>query len=299
MPVTSLFRGLARNATRLRQGRERPRSSARGPGPGTPTSCWQPARPVQAVEPLLVSLTEAAEVFPLFQHRGIEISTCWRVSWSTATERRTPDGAGGHAAVRGGHPHGPTGWPAADPFPVVTVFSGEGRLIGGRACGPRRRPGRLRRASSRPHPERGGCGEHRQAGGPDDPLAHPWQAIRRSPRRRAEPSTIASRTSGTPRRRCSPPPRSRSGGHRPVAVTPLVRSWRGRRRSGPWLSAPARVRRGRDLELVDVRSGPRWPVAGQCDGELAATSRVRLSSARRIRLEHDATVASWRRWQPG
>jgi hypothetical protein len=51
-----------------------PRSSGRAPAPGTPTSCSVALRgPYKRVEPLLVSLVESSEVFPLFQHAGIEI----------------------------------------------------------------------------------------------------------------------------------------------------------------------------------------------------------------------------------
>ncbi len=75
MPVTSLFRGLAeeRDAVFVKAG-SGPEIVRKGTRAGHTYELLGSLRgPYKRVEPLLVSLVESSEVFPLFQHSGIEI----------------------------------------------------------------------------------------------------------------------------------------------------------------------------------------------------------------------------------
>ena len=75
MPVTSLFRGLAeeRDAVFVKAG-SGPEIVRKGTRAGHTYELLGSLRgPYKRVEPLLVSLDESSEVFPLFQHTGIEI----------------------------------------------------------------------------------------------------------------------------------------------------------------------------------------------------------------------------------
>ena len=75
MPVTSLFRGLAeeRDAVFVKAG-SGPEIVRKGTRAGHTYELLGSLRgPYKRVEPLLVSLDESSEVFPLFQHPGIEI----------------------------------------------------------------------------------------------------------------------------------------------------------------------------------------------------------------------------------
>jgi transcriptional regulator with XRE-family HTH domain len=75
MPVTSLFRGLAeeRDAVFVKAG-SGPEIVRKGTRSGHTYELLGTLRgPYKRVEPLLVSLAESTEVFPLFQHAGIEM----------------------------------------------------------------------------------------------------------------------------------------------------------------------------------------------------------------------------------
>ena len=75
MPVTSLFRGLAeeRDAVFVKAG-SGPEIVRKGTRAGHTYELLGSLRgPYKRVEPLLVSLDEESEVFPLFQHAGVEI----------------------------------------------------------------------------------------------------------------------------------------------------------------------------------------------------------------------------------
>jgi transcriptional regulator with XRE-family HTH domain len=75
MPVTSLFRGLGeeRDAVYVKAG-SGPEIVRQGTRAGHRYQLLGSLRgPERKVEPLLVSLTERTEVFPLFQHSGVEL----------------------------------------------------------------------------------------------------------------------------------------------------------------------------------------------------------------------------------
>jgi DNA-binding XRE family transcriptional regulator len=75
MPVTSLFRGLAeeRDAVFMKAGAG-PEIVRKGTRSGHRYELLGSLRgPTKRFEPLLVSLTERSEVFPLFQHPGVEM----------------------------------------------------------------------------------------------------------------------------------------------------------------------------------------------------------------------------------
>jgi transcriptional regulator with XRE-family HTH domain len=75
MPVTSLFRGLAeeRDAVFVKAGAG-PEIVRQGTRAGHRYELLGSLRgPTKHIEPLLVSLTERTEVFPLFQHPGVEL----------------------------------------------------------------------------------------------------------------------------------------------------------------------------------------------------------------------------------
>ncbi len=130
MPVTSLFRGLAeeRDAVFVKAG-SGPEIVRQGTRAGHTYQLLGSLRgPYKRVEPLLVSLTEAAEVFPLFQHPGIEVlymlEGVMEYSYGTQNYLMEP---GDTMQFEGDIPHGPTQL-AQLPirFLSVTVFSGEG-----------------------------------------------------------------------------------------------------------------------------------------------------------------------------
>jgi DNA-binding XRE family transcriptional regulator len=130
MPVTSLFRGLAeeRDAVFVKAG-SGPEIVRQGTRAGHTYQLLGTLRgPHKRVEPLLVSLTEAAEVFPLFQHPGIEVlymlEGVMEYSYGTQNYLMEP---GDTLQFEGDIPHGPTRL-AQLPirFLSVTVFSGEG-----------------------------------------------------------------------------------------------------------------------------------------------------------------------------
>jgi DNA-binding XRE family transcriptional regulator len=75
LPVTSLFRGLAeeRDAVFVKSG-QGPEIVRMGTRAGHRYQLLGTLRgPRKVMEPLLVTLTEASEVFPLFQHPGVEM----------------------------------------------------------------------------------------------------------------------------------------------------------------------------------------------------------------------------------
>ena len=75
MPVTSLFRGLAeeRDAVFVKAG-HRPEIVRQGTRAGHQYQMLGTLRgPHKVMEPLVVTLTERSEVFPLFQHPGVEL----------------------------------------------------------------------------------------------------------------------------------------------------------------------------------------------------------------------------------
>jgi DNA-binding XRE family transcriptional regulator len=111
MPVTSLFRGLAeeRDAVFVKAG-SGPEIVRQGTRAGHVYELLGSLRgPYKRVEPLLVSLNERAEVFPLFQHSGIEILYMLRgvmdYSYGKQSYRMEP---GDTMQFEGDIPHGPT-----------------------------------------------------------------------------------------------------------------------------------------------------------------------------------------------
>ena len=98
-----------------------PRSCARARGPGTPTSCSAAcAGPTSGSSRCWSRSTTSTEVFPLFQHAGIEIlymlSGVMEYGYGRAALQ---DGAGRHPAVRGRHPaRADHAGQAADPLPL-------------------------------------------------------------------------------------------------------------------------------------------------------------------------------------
>jgi transcriptional regulator with XRE-family HTH domain len=129
MPVTSLFRGLAeeRDAVFVKAG-SGPEIVRQGTRAGHRYQLLGSLRgPRKRVEPLLVSLTEPTEVFPLFQHPGIEILYMLEgiMEYSYGRQHYLME-PGDTMQFEGDIPHGPTGL-AALPirFLSVTVFGGE------------------------------------------------------------------------------------------------------------------------------------------------------------------------------
>jgi transcriptional regulator with XRE-family HTH domain len=111
MPVTSLFRGLAeeRDAVFVKAG-SGPEIVRQGTRAGHTYELLGSLRgPYKRVEPLLVSLNESTEVFPLFQHAGIEIlymlSGVMEYSYGKQHYRMEP---GDTMQFEGDIPHGPT-----------------------------------------------------------------------------------------------------------------------------------------------------------------------------------------------
>jgi DNA-binding XRE family transcriptional regulator/quercetin dioxygenase-like cupin family protein len=111
MPVTALFRGLAeeRDAVFVKAG-SGPEIVRQGTRAGHTYQLLGTLRgPNKRVEPLLVSLTEATEVFPQFQHAGVEILYMLegRMEYSYGTQAYLME-PGDTLQFEGDIPHGPT-----------------------------------------------------------------------------------------------------------------------------------------------------------------------------------------------
>lgn len=111
MPVTSLFRGLAeeREAVFVKAG-SGPEIVRKGTRAGHTYELLGSLRgPYKRVEPLLVSLVESSEVFPLFQHAGIEIlyMLTGTMEYSYGREHYRME-RGDTLQFEGDIPHGPT-----------------------------------------------------------------------------------------------------------------------------------------------------------------------------------------------
>ena len=129
MPVTSLFRGLAeeRDAVFVKAG-SGPEIVRKGTRSGHSYELLGSLRgPYKRVEPLLVSLDERSEVFPLFQHAGIEILYMLTgvMEYSYGRERYRMQ-RGDTLQFEGDIPHGPT---VLTKLPIrflsITIYSGE------------------------------------------------------------------------------------------------------------------------------------------------------------------------------
>ncbi len=117
MPVTSLFRGLAeeRDAVFVKAG-SGPEIVRKGTRAGHTYELLGSLRgPYKRVEPLLVKLDDDTEVFPLFQHPGIEILYMLSgvMEYGYGRQRYKME-RGDTLAVRGRHP------PRADPAGQAT-----------------------------------------------------------------------------------------------------------------------------------------------------------------------------------
>jgi transcriptional regulator with XRE-family HTH domain len=129
MPVTALFRGLAeeRDAVYVKAG-SGPEIVRQGTRAGHMYHLLGSLRgPYKRVEPLLVSLTESSEVFPLFQHPGIEIIYMLkgRMEYSYGKQRYVM-GPGDTLQFEGDIPHGPTELIRLPiRFLSITVYGGE------------------------------------------------------------------------------------------------------------------------------------------------------------------------------
>jgi len=128
MPVTALFRGLAeeRDAVFVKAG-SGPEIVRQGTRAGHTYQLLGTLRgPNKRVEPLLVSLTEPTEVFPQFQHSGVEILYAlegrMEYSYGSQTYLMEP---GDTLQFEGDIPHGPT---QLIELPIrflsITVFGG-------------------------------------------------------------------------------------------------------------------------------------------------------------------------------
>jgi ribosome-binding protein aMBF1 (putative translation factor) len=111
MPVTSLFRGLAeeRDAVFVKAGTG-PEIVRKGTRSGHIYQLLGTLRgPYKRVEPLLVSLAESTEVFPLFQHNGIELLYMLEgtMDYSYGREHYRME-KGDTLQFEGDIPHGPT-----------------------------------------------------------------------------------------------------------------------------------------------------------------------------------------------
>ena len=129
MPVTSLFRGLAeeRDAVFVKAG-SGPRSCARAPGPATPTSCSAAsAGRTSGWSRCSSSLDDETEVFPLFQHAGIEILYMLSgvMEYGYGRQRYKME-RGDTLQFEGDIPHGPT---MLVKLPIrflsITIYTGE------------------------------------------------------------------------------------------------------------------------------------------------------------------------------
>ena len=129
MPVTSLFRGLAeeRDAVFIKAGTG-PEIVRKGTRAGHTYELLGSLRgPYKRVEPLLVSLVESTEVFPLFQHSGIEILYMLEGSMDYSYGRELYRMARGDTLqFEGDIPHGPTKLVKLPiRFLSITIYSGD------------------------------------------------------------------------------------------------------------------------------------------------------------------------------
>jgi ribosome-binding protein aMBF1 (putative translation factor) len=129
MPVTSLFRGLAeeRDAVFVKAG-SGPEIVRKGTRAGHTYELLGSMRgPYKRVEPLLVSLVESSEVFPLFQHAGIEVLYMLDgiMEYSYGREHYRME-RGDTLQFEGDIPHGPTQLVKLPiRFLSITIYSGE------------------------------------------------------------------------------------------------------------------------------------------------------------------------------
>jgi DNA-binding XRE family transcriptional regulator len=131
MPVTSLFRGLAeeRDAVFVKAG-SGPEIVRQGTRAGHTYELLGSLRgPHKRVEPLLVSLNERSEVFPLFQHAGVEIlymlEGIMEYGYGTQRYRMEP---GDTLQFEGEIAHGPTDLVDLPiRFLSITVYEGDRR----------------------------------------------------------------------------------------------------------------------------------------------------------------------------
>ncbi len=129
MPVTSLFRGLAeeRDAVFVKAG-SGPEIVRKGTRAGHTYELLGSLRgPYKRVEPLLVSLDDETEVFPLFQHSGIEILYMLSgvMEYGYGRQRYKME-RGDTLQFEGDIPHGPT---MLIKLPIrflsITIYTGE------------------------------------------------------------------------------------------------------------------------------------------------------------------------------
>jgi len=129
MPVTSLFRGLAeeRDAVFVKAG-SGPEIVRKGTRSGHTYQLLGTLRgPYKRVEPLLVSLVESSEVFPLFQHPGVEMLYMLEgvMEYSYGREHYRME-KGDTLQFEGDIPHGPTQLVKLPiRFLSITVYSGD------------------------------------------------------------------------------------------------------------------------------------------------------------------------------
>jgi DNA-binding XRE family transcriptional regulator len=129
MPVTSLFRGLAeeRDAVFVKAG-SGPEIVRKGTRAGHTYELLGTLRgPYKRVEPLLVSLVESTEVFPLFQHAGIEMLYMLEgiMEYSYGREHYRME-KGDTLQFEGDIPHGPTKLVKLPiRFLSITIYSGD------------------------------------------------------------------------------------------------------------------------------------------------------------------------------
>jgi transcriptional regulator with XRE-family HTH domain len=129
MPVTSLFRGLAeeRDAVFVKAG-SGPEIVRKGTRSGHTYELLGSLRgPYKRVEPLLVKLDDDTEVFPLFQHSGIEILYMLNgvMEYSYGRQRYKLE-RGDTLQFEGDIPHGPTQLVKLPiRFLSITIYGGE------------------------------------------------------------------------------------------------------------------------------------------------------------------------------
>jgi DNA-binding XRE family transcriptional regulator len=129
MPVTSLFRGLAeeRDAVFVKAG-SGPEIVRKGTRAGHTYQLLGSLRgPYKRVEPLLVSLVESTEVFPLFQHPGVEMLYMLEgiMEYSYGREHYRME-KGDTLQFEGDIPHGPTRLVKLPiRFLSITIYSGD------------------------------------------------------------------------------------------------------------------------------------------------------------------------------
>jgi DNA-binding XRE family transcriptional regulator len=129
MPVTSLFRGLAeeRDAVFVKAG-SGPEIVRKGTRAGHTYQLLGTLRgPYKRVEPLLVSLVESTEVFPLFQHAGVEMLYMLEgiMEYSYGREHYQME-KGDTLQFEGDIPHGPTKLVKLPiRFLSITIYSGD------------------------------------------------------------------------------------------------------------------------------------------------------------------------------